>query len=199
MVEIPLRRAWPPKRKWKCDRRCCARRGFARTDHGQRVPADEALDAALQFLVTREKWLKARRNGIGIWSVRGERQVDAIDRGVRRGAVREFLLRLQDRSIPERNPATQAIPEFQRLPCHGLVDNSLSMTSIGSFSFVMHRVSRTRAAHYALYDSPRVGILLTICADTVRPVSHGGISGYEQSLRSLDNLAGLCLVSLVHA
>src|SRR6266852_4337783 len=50
--------------------------------HGQGVPADEALDAALQFLVAREKWFEPRRNGVGIRRVRSEWEIDAVDGGV---------------------------------------------------------------------------------------------------------------------
>ena len=47
-------------------------------DHGQRVPADQALDAALDFLIAGERRLEAMRNGVGVRSVGGERQIDAI-------------------------------------------------------------------------------------------------------------------------
>ena len=59
-------------------------------NHGQRVPADEALDAPLQLLVTGEKRFEARRNGVGIRSVCRERQIDAVDRGVRAEALKNF-------------------------------------------------------------------------------------------------------------
>src|SRR5260370_22389988 len=51
--------------------------------HGQSVPADEALDAALQLLVAREKWFEPRRNGVGVRRVRGKRKVNAVNGGMR--------------------------------------------------------------------------------------------------------------------
>ena len=58
--------------------------------HGQSVPADEALNAALQFLVAGEEWFEARRNGVGIRCVRGEREVNTVDGGVRPQALEDF-------------------------------------------------------------------------------------------------------------
>ena len=59
-------------------------------DHGEGVPADEALDAALEFLVAGEKRLEACGNGVGVRSVRGEREVDAGDGGVGAEALENF-------------------------------------------------------------------------------------------------------------
>src|SRR5712691_7512870 len=58
--------------------------------HSQRIPADQALDAAFQFLVAGEKWFEARGNGVGIRSVRGEWKVDSINGGVRAQALENF-------------------------------------------------------------------------------------------------------------
>src|SRR5258706_13864627 len=58
--------------------------------HGQGVPADETLDAALQFLVTGEKWFEPWRDGVGIRRVRSEWEIDAVDSGVRPKAVEDF-------------------------------------------------------------------------------------------------------------
>src|SRR6266436_5397005 len=51
--------------------------------HGQGVPADEALDAALQFLVTGEEWFEPWRNSVGIRRVRSEWEINAVDSGMR--------------------------------------------------------------------------------------------------------------------
>ena len=51
-------------------------------DHGERVPANQALDAALEFLIAGEKRLKAGGNGVGVGRVRGERNIDAGNGGV---------------------------------------------------------------------------------------------------------------------
>src|SRR5260370_13444130 len=58
--------------------------------HGQRVPADEALDAALQFLVAGKKRLQAYGNRIRVRSIGAERQGDAVDRGVRAEPLKNF-------------------------------------------------------------------------------------------------------------
>ena len=58
--------------------------------HGQCVPANQALNAALQFLVAGEKRLQAHRNRIRVRSVCTERQVDPVDRGVRPEPLQNF-------------------------------------------------------------------------------------------------------------
>src|SRR5258708_23443409 len=58
--------------------------------HGQCVPADEALDAALQLLVAGKKRLQAYGNRLRVRSICAERQVDAVDRGVRAGPLEDF-------------------------------------------------------------------------------------------------------------
>src|ERR1700693_1055544 len=59
-------------------------------DHGQRVPAYEALDATLEFLIAGIARLEAMRDGVGVRSVGGEGQVDAVDGGVRAEALKNF-------------------------------------------------------------------------------------------------------------
>ncbi len=59
-------------------------------DHGQRVPADEALDATLEFLVAGEKRLEASGNGVGVGRIGAEREVDARNRGVGAEALQNF-------------------------------------------------------------------------------------------------------------
>src|ERR1700674_7160 len=59
-------------------------------DHGQRVPADEALDAALEFLVAGKKWLETRGNRIGVGRVGREREIDAGDGGGGAEALQNF-------------------------------------------------------------------------------------------------------------
>src|SRR5260370_30283068 len=59
-------------------------------DHRERVPADQALDAALQFLVAREKRLQAHWNRIRVRSICAERQVDAVDRRMRAQTFENF-------------------------------------------------------------------------------------------------------------
>ena len=58
--------------------------------HGQRVPANQALDAALEFLVSRKQRLQARRNAVGIRRVRAKRQVNSAHRGVRAQPFEDF-------------------------------------------------------------------------------------------------------------
>ena len=48
-------------------------------DHGQRVPTQKALDAALDFLIAGEFRLLRNVNRIYVWSVRGKRNTDAGD------------------------------------------------------------------------------------------------------------------------
>src|SRR5579863_670242 len=50
--------------------------------HGQSVPPDQALDAALDFLVARENGLLFKGNGVQVRSVRGEGKRDAEGLGV---------------------------------------------------------------------------------------------------------------------
>ena len=50
--------------------------------HGQRVPANQALDAPLQFLIAGKQRLQAHGNGVGIRRIRAKGQVDAADGGV---------------------------------------------------------------------------------------------------------------------
>src|SRR5690242_21351758 len=50
--------------------------------HGQRVPANQALDAPLKLLVSRKQRLQSYGNAIGIRRVRAKRQVDAVDGGM---------------------------------------------------------------------------------------------------------------------
>src|SRR5216683_6689184 len=71
-------------------------------DHGQRVPANKALDAALQFLVARKKWFESRRNGVGIRRVRSEREVDAVDRGVGAEPFEDFRSYLRSAGLQNR-------------------------------------------------------------------------------------------------
>src|SRR5439155_11345211 len=59
--------------------------------HGQCVPANEALDAALQFLIAGEKWFEARWNSVRVRGVRGERQVNAVDGSMRAESLENFL------------------------------------------------------------------------------------------------------------
>src|ERR1700738_4383366 len=59
-------------------------------DHGQRVPAHETFDAALEFLAAGIARLEAMRDGIGVRSVRGEGQVDAVDGGVGAETLKNF-------------------------------------------------------------------------------------------------------------
>src|SRR6266851_4450429 len=58
--------------------------------HGQGVPADEALDTALEFLVAGEKRFEARWNRVGVRSVRGKRKVNAVNGGMRAQAFENF-------------------------------------------------------------------------------------------------------------
>src|SRR6202035_5084357 len=44
--------------------------------HGQRVPADQALDPALDLLVAGKDSLLVRGNRVHVWSIRGERRSD---------------------------------------------------------------------------------------------------------------------------
>src|SRR5258708_12620468 len=48
--------------------------------HGQGVPADEALNAALQFLATGEKWLEPSINGVPIPLLPRQRHLTPPDR-----------------------------------------------------------------------------------------------------------------------
>src|SRR6266581_1754108 len=59
-------------------------------DHGERIPANQAFDAPLEFLISGEKRLEARRNGVRVRRVRAERQVDAADRGVDAESLQDF-------------------------------------------------------------------------------------------------------------
>ncbi len=59
-------------------------------DHGQGVPTNEALDATLELLVAGEKRLQPDRNGVGVRSVGGEREVDPLNGGVRAKALENF-------------------------------------------------------------------------------------------------------------
>ena len=59
-------------------------------DHGQRVPANQALDAALELLIAGEQRLEAGGNRVDVRSVGGERQVDATDFGVGAQALENF-------------------------------------------------------------------------------------------------------------
>src|SRR5262245_49022605 len=51
------------------------------SDHGQRVPADEALDAALQLALAGVTWLPLVRNRVDVRSGGGEWQLDAVANG----------------------------------------------------------------------------------------------------------------------
>ncbi len=69
--------------------------------HGQRVPADKALDAALQFLVAGKKGLQAHGNRICIWGICAERQVDAVNRGVRPEPLEDFRGHLRSAGLQD--------------------------------------------------------------------------------------------------
>ena len=59
-------------------------------DHGQRVPANQALDAALHFLIAREQGLETGGDGVDVRGVGGERKIDAADSSVRAEAFQDF-------------------------------------------------------------------------------------------------------------
>jgi len=59
-------------------------------NHGESIPANEGLDAALELLVSGEERFEARGNGIGVWSVGGEREINATDGGVGTKAFEDF-------------------------------------------------------------------------------------------------------------
>jgi len=59
-------------------------------DHSEGVPANEALDAAFEFLVAGEKWFEAIGNRVRVWSVGGEWQIDAGNGGVGAKALEDF-------------------------------------------------------------------------------------------------------------
>ncbi len=59
-------------------------------DHGQSVPANKALDAALEFLVAGEERLEAGGDRVGVRRVGGERKIDAADSGVGAQALQNF-------------------------------------------------------------------------------------------------------------
>src|SRR5260221_5663486 len=59
-------------------------------DHGERVPANEALDAALEFLIAGEKRLKAIGDRVGVRGVRGKRKINAGNGGVCAEALQNF-------------------------------------------------------------------------------------------------------------
>src|SRR6266404_6234426 len=59
-------------------------------DHGQRVPANQALDAALEFLIAGEQRLEAIGNRVGVRRVRCEWEIDAGNGGVRAEALQNF-------------------------------------------------------------------------------------------------------------
>jgi hypothetical protein len=59
-------------------------------DHGQRIPANQAFDAALEFLISWEKRFKAYGDGVGVGGVGGEREVDAGDGGVGAKTLENF-------------------------------------------------------------------------------------------------------------
>ena len=51
-------------------------------DHGHRVPAHQALDPALDLAAAGVRHFLGRVNGIDVWRVGGERQLDALLGGV---------------------------------------------------------------------------------------------------------------------
>ena len=58
--------------------------------HGQGVPANQAFDASLEFLIAGKKRLQTRRKRVRVRRVRAERQVDAVDRRVRAKPFENF-------------------------------------------------------------------------------------------------------------
>src|SRR6185369_1431356 len=58
--------------------------------HGQGVPAHQALDAALDFLIAGEFRFQPEGHGVGVRGIRGERKVDAGDGGVGAKALEDF-------------------------------------------------------------------------------------------------------------
>jgi hypothetical protein len=58
--------------------------------HRQCIPTNEALDATFELLITREKRFEAMRNGIGVGSISGERQVNALYGSVSAEAFENF-------------------------------------------------------------------------------------------------------------
>src|ERR1700687_4708101 len=58
--------------------------------HGQRVPADQTLDAALEFLVAGKKGLQARGNRVRVRSMAADRQIEAVDRSVGAEPLQDF-------------------------------------------------------------------------------------------------------------
>jgi len=78
-------------------------------DHGKSVPADEALDAALEFLIAGEKRFEAIGNRVGVRSVGGEWKINAGDSGVGAEALENFGWRLRVRWIRGANRGTRAI------------------------------------------------------------------------------------------
>ncbi len=59
-------------------------------DHGEGVPTNEGLDAALELLVAGEKGFEARGNGVGVRGVGGKRKIDAADGGVGAEALHDL-------------------------------------------------------------------------------------------------------------
>ncbi len=59
-------------------------------DHGQRIPANQTLDASLEFLIAREKRLEPRGNRIRVRRVRGKRKIDARNGSVRAQPLQNF-------------------------------------------------------------------------------------------------------------
>src|SRR5712672_2628330 len=59
-------------------------------DHGKSVPADEALNTSLKFLVAWKERFEAIRNRGGVRSVGGEWKIDAGDSGVGTEALEDF-------------------------------------------------------------------------------------------------------------
>ena len=59
-------------------------------DHGEGVPANEGLDAALELLIAGEEGFEARGNGVGVRRVGGKRKINAADSGVCAEALHDF-------------------------------------------------------------------------------------------------------------
>ena len=70
--------------------------------HGQRVPANQALDAPLEFLISREKRLEPQRYRVRVRRVRRKRQIDPGNRGVRAQPLQNFRSHFRSARIEHR-------------------------------------------------------------------------------------------------